>query len=267
MKNFCAARFDRGMGFGNRLFPWARCHLHSVDHHVPMLAPRWWWPPRVRPLLKELPPPGEIAGHLYIRGVRALPEYVGGMRRALIETTSRDEILVFRGEAGRLTELHGSESDLLAALQRICTVQRPLRTSYVGMHVRRGDFSGSARTPLSWFVGALRALRRKLQKDVPALVVSDGRAAALAELLAEPHTELVRTGVPLADLLALSGARVLLASGSSFSAWAAFLGGMPAVTESAHSLAWYGARSRNFLGHFDPAQDNSEFLRAAAAAF
>ncbi|HEX6066010.1 MAG TPA: hypothetical protein VFZ04_17375, partial [Longimicrobiales bacterium] len=114
---------------------------------------------------------------------------------------------------------------------------------------------------------ALRALRRMLQKDVPALVVSDGASAGLAELLAEPHTELIRTGVPLADLLSLSGARVLLASGSSFSAWAAFLGGMPAVTQSDHSLAWYGVRARSFLGHFDPAHDNAEFLRAAATAF
>src|SRR5688572_12833906 len=255
------------MGFGNRLFPWARCHLHSVEYHVPMLAPRWWWPPRVRPLLREFPPAGEVAGHLYIRGLRALPEYLSGMRRMLIETTSREEIVFFRGEEGRLGELHGNETELLTALQRICTVRLPLRVGYIGMHVRRGDFSSAARTPLSWFVASLRALRRKLRKDVPALVVSDGTAGGLAELLAEPQTQLIRTGVPLADLLALSDARVLLASGSSFSAWAAFLGGMPAVTERDHSLAWYGARARSFLGHFDPAHDNTEFLRAAAGAF
>ena len=255
------------MGFGNRLFPWARCHLHSIEHHVPMLAPRWWWPPRVRPLLKELPPAGEVAGHLYVRGLRALPEYVGGVRRTLIETTSREQIIFFRGEAGRLGELQGNESELLTALQRISTVRLAVRPNYIGMHVRRGDFSSAARTPLSWFVSAVRALRRKLGKEVPALIVSDSSAAGLAELLAEPNTELIRTGVPLADLLALSAARALLASGSSFSAWAAFLGGMPAVTQRDHSLAWYGARARSFLGHFDPAHDNSEFLRAAAAAF
>jgi hypothetical protein len=267
MERFCAARFERGMGFGNRLFPWARCHLHSVEHHVPMLAPRWWWPPRVRPLLKELPPPGELPGHLYVRGLRALPEYIGGARRMLLEATSPDDIRVFRGEAGRLADLHGNETELLTALQRICTTRFAVGQPYVAMHVRRGDFSDAARTPLSWFTAALRAIRRKLNADVPALVVSDGSAADLGEVLAEPHVELVRTGVPLADLLVLSRARVLLASGSSFSAWAAFLGGMPAVTQQAHSLAWYGARVRSFLGHFEPAHENDEFLRACAAAF
>jgi hypothetical protein len=255
------------MGFGNRLYPWARCHLHAVQHHMPMLAPRWWWPPRVRPLLEELPPAGEVPGHLYIRGLRALPAYIGGARRLLIETTSPDEILVFRGEDGRLADLHGNEAELMSALQRICTVRLPARAPYVGMHVRRGDFSDAARTQLSWFAGALRSVRRKLHQDVDAVVVSDGSARDLAELLAEPNVELVRTGVPLADLLVLAGARVLLASGSSFSAWAAFLGQMPAVTHRDHSLAWYGARAYGFLGHFDPAHENDEFLRAAAAAF
>jgi hypothetical protein len=267
LEKFCAVRFERGMGFGNRLYPWARCHLHSVQQHVPMLAPRWWWPPRVRPLLKELPPAGELPGHLYVRGLRALPEYVGGARRMLIEATSREEILVFRGEAGRLSDLHGNEAELLTAIERISTVRVPPRPPYIGLHVRRGDFSDAARTPLAWFVAALRAVRGTAGSGTPAVIVSDGAASDLGELLAEPHTELVRTGVPLADLLLLSRARVLLASGSSFSAWAAFLGGMPAVTHRDHSLAWYGARPRSFLGHFDAAHENAEFLRAAAAAF
>ena len=255
------------MGFGNRLYPWARCHLYSLEHHVPMLAPRWWWPPRVRPLLKDLPPVGELPGHLYLRGIRPLPEYIAGGRQLFIETTSPGDIHVFRGEEGRLTDLHGREAELLTALQRMCTTRLPASQPYIAMHVRRGDFSDAARTPLSWFASALQALRRKLRGDVPALVVSDGTAKDLGELLREPHVTLVRTGVPLADLLVLSGSRALLASGSSFSAWAAFLGGMPAVTQRDHSLAWYGARSRSFLGHFDPAQRNDSFLDAVAAAF
>ena len=255
------------MGFGNRLYPWARCHLYSLEHHVPMLAPRWWWPPRVRPLLKELPPAGELPGHLYVRGMRPLPEYVAGARRMFIETTSPGDIQVFRGEEGRLTDLHGREPELLTALQRMSTIRTQAFQPYIAMHVRRGDFSDAARTPLSWFASALQAVRRKLHGDVPALVVSDGSASDLRELLQEPNVRLVRTGVPLADLLVLAGARALLASGSSFSAWAAFLGGMPAVTHRDHSLAWYGARARSYLGHFDPALRNDSFLDVVAAAF
>ena len=103
--------------------------------------------------------------------------------------------------------------------------------------------------------------------EAHALIVSDAHTSELAPLLQEPRTHLVRTGAPLGDLLALAGARVLLASGSSFSAWAAFLGGMPAVTEPAHSLAWYGVPERSFLGHFHPDSDNDRLRAAVQDAF
>jgi hypothetical protein len=256
------------MGLGNRLYPWARCHLFSVLHDVPMLAPRWWWPPRVRPLLKELPPAAEFPGHLYVRGMQDLPEYVGGARRAWIEAWSRGNIREFRGEADRFQELHGHEAVLHTALQRISTARVQLPYKYIAMHVRRGDFSDAARTPLEWFRSGLRAIRDATSPDVEAVIVSDGTAADLALLLAEPRVRLVRTHVPLGDLLVLAGARVLLASGSSFSAWAAFLAGMPAVTHPAHSLEWFGVRARSYLGHYDAegGAKNYDFLQAAARA-
>lgn len=264
---YCAARFERGMGFGNRLYAWARCHLYARAHGVPMLAPHWWWPPRLRPLLKELPPMGEVAGHLYIRGVRPLPEYIVGARRLLIETMSRSRIRVFRGEAGRFDDLHGEESVLLRALTAMSTRSTPHALPYIALHVRRGDFSASARTPTQWFQAALRAVRSQAGQAVPAVIVSDSGAGELRTLLHEPAVTLARTGSPLADLLILAHSRVLLASGSSFSAWGAFLGGMPTVTQAGHDLAWFGVRPRTFLGHFDADASNDAFLTAAAAAF
>ena len=267
MQSYCAVRFTRGMGFGNRLYPWARCHLYARQAGVPMLAPYWWWPPRLGSLLKEPPAVAELPGNLYIRGMRALPAYIGGARRSVIEATSRGEIRVFRGEAGRLNDVQGGEAELLAALRAMSTRTMKVDTSYIGVHVRRGDFSAAARTPLAWFAGALRAVRAAVGREVVAIVVSDGKAGALHGLLREPAVTLARTGSPLADLLLLAGARVLLASGSSFSAWGAFLGGMPAVTQSQHSLAWFGLRAGGYLGQFEPQVGNREFLDAAAAAF
>jgi hypothetical protein len=268
LEKYCAAHFERGTGLGNRLYPWARCHLHTRATGIPMLAPHWWWPPRVRPLLQQWPPASELPGHLYLRGIRALPEYIGGARRLLIETTARADIRVFRGEAGRLADLDdGEAAGLLAALRHMNTRPLPGAATYVALHVRRGDFSDSARTPAEWFLAALRALRAEAGRELPAMIVSDSAAAGLTDLLREPAVELARTGSPLADLLVLAGARVLLASGSSFSAWAAFLGGMPAATAPPHSLAWFGVRARGYLGHFQPGGHNAAFLRAAVAAF
>lgn len=241
-----------------------------------MLAPRWWWPPRVRPLLKEFPPLGELPGHLYVRGMRALPEYVGSARRRLIEATAREQLEVFRGEAGRFRDIAGKQSVLFDALRGISTTNISAQDGYIGLHVRRGDFAvattqqlstgGALRTPTSWFRDTLRMIRRRIGTDVPARVLTDGRASDVAELLAEPNVTLVRTGAPLGDLLALAHARVLLASGSSFSAWACYLGGMPTATHPGQSVAWFGVPGEDFLGAFDPAAPSEGFLHAAAGA-
>lgn len=261
---YCAARFERGMGLGNRLYPWARCHLHSVQTGTPMLAPHWWWPPRVRPLFKELPSAVDFPGHLYVRGMRALPEYIDGMRRVVIETTSRGKIREFRGEGVRFQDLHGHERLLHAALRRISSSKVKLPPKYIAVHVRRGDFSDAARTPIEWFRDALRATRNAITNGIPAVVVSDGAVRDLVKLTNEPQVILVRTHVPLADMLVLAGGCVLLASGSSFSAWAAFLGGMPAVTQPGHSLEWFGVRPRTFVGNFAPGENNQAFLQVVA---
>jgi hypothetical protein len=199
--------------------------------------------------------------------MRALPEYIGGARRTVIEATSRGNILVFRGEAGRFTDLQGEHERLGQALRRMCTVRWQQEGAYIGLHVRRGDFNATARTPDDWFARSLQSLRARIGAQIPARIVSDSEDAGLQRLLREPNVTLTRTGAPLGDLLGLADARVLLASGSSFSAWAAFLGGMPAATQADHSLAWFGVQPRTFLGHFNPDEQSSDFLKAAAAAF
>ena len=235
-----------------------------------MLAPHWWWPPRVRPLLADFPPFAELPGHLYVRGMRALPEYISGVRRARIEATSSSRIDVFRFESARFAELTGHEDLLHETLRRICTVAVPAAVPVIGIHVRRGDFrmagltelqtEGAVRTPTTWFVATLRLIRQTIG-PLPARVVTDGREADIADLLREPDVQLVRTGAPLGDILTLSSARVLLASGSSFSAWAAFLGGMPTVSHPGQSLVWFGIEPRAHLGFFDPDDPDPSFLR------
>jgi hypothetical protein len=113
------------------------------------------------------------------------------------------------------------------------------------------------RTPVSWFSKALASLRQQLGRSTPAFVVSDGNRDDLAELLDEPAVQLVQTGSAIGDLLALSRARILLASGgSSFSAWAAYLGEIPSIAKPGQSLAWFKLAQANgaFVGEFTPGE-------------
>ncbi|MDQ6670038.1 MAG: alpha-1,2-fucosyltransferase, partial [Chloroflexota bacterium] len=147
--------------------------------------------------------------------------------------------------------------DVLLQDLRAMTRQRWLRRAdelgevSVGIHVRRGDFvearseedfilRGGIRTPMEWFVQSIRAIRKIRGYSVPALVVSDASDRALADLLQEERVARVDTGSAIGDLLVLSRAKLLIASGgSSFSAWAAFLGQMPTVSYPGQSLSWF----------------------------
>ena len=136
---------------------------------------------------------------------------------------------------------------------------------FIAMHVRRGDFrrattaedvakSDNVTTPIGWFVDTLRCVRAVLGETRLAIVTSDGSDAELAGLLSQENVIRADTGSAISDMLLLSRADVLLASGSSFSAWASFLGQMPTLTYPGQSLTrLFGLKSqRANLGEFCP---------------
>jgi hypothetical protein len=98
---------------------------------------------------------------------------------------------------------------------------------------------------------------------MPAFVVSDGRDEELADLLGEPHVRRAGIGSAIGDILLLSRARVIIGSGgSSFSAWASFLGERPIVTIPGQSPAWFHLQHANgaYVGDFDPDAPSPAFL-------
>ena len=138
----------------------------------------------------------------------------------------------------------------------------------IGINVRRAkDFSdrqgggsaipaGPVRTPLSWFVESLKVVRKIIGFPVRAYVVSDGTEKDLAPLLNLENITFIRPGCAISDLLALAKTKMLIASGgSSFSAWAGYLGQMPVISYPGHSLKWFKLKNTKgfFVGEFDPA--------------
>jgi Glycosyl transferase family 11 len=265
---YCGAVLPNA-GLGNKLFPWARCRVFSIEHGLQMLAPRWTqlkvgrlvrrdrdtrlyhnvFNPTVR---------GQISGpqawwlRLVTRRVVHEPED--------LHDTSVDprasKMVVFRGERDHFHALNGWDEVLLEEIRGMTRERWLGRVDevgdvIVGIHIRRGDFvearsendfilRGGIRTPIDWFVQSIVAVRTMLGYPVPALVVSDAPNSALADLLRQEAVTRADTGSAIGDLLVLSKAQLLIASGgSSFSAWAAFLGQMPTVSYPGQSLTWF----------------------------
>jgi hypothetical protein len=146
----------------------------------------------------------------------------------------------------------------------------------IGVNIRRGkDFKdatcaddylhkGAIRTPLAWFCRSIIRVRNLIGSSAPAIVVSDGTERDLAPVLALPNISILRPGCAISDLHVLARTRVLIASGgSSFSAWASYLGQIPTLTIPGQSLAWFELRLTNgaYLGGFDPDNPSPDIER------
>lgn len=300
-KIYCEPVFMHGTGLGNRLFIWAHCALFARDNQALMLAPNWAHLRRgaffrggieyskfLRKtlLLDNFARPRQLS-RLHTLFIRMNCRKIKAADQFVIDLPSKIECtLVEFGSAtpGRFDMLAGEHNYIDFALRSI-TKKKWLEeaevgsSTIIGINVRLGrDFSvaqapedfitrGCLLTPLDWYVDLLERIRR-IVGLVPVLVVSDGSAADLRPLLRLPNVRLFNGRSAISDLFALSSCRFLIGSGgSSFSAWAAFLGQRPIVTHAGQSLSWFGLdQAAPFVGTY-PGADVEElagFIRDQA---
>jgi hypothetical protein len=259
--------------------------VFSFTSKALMLSPRWAQL-KIGPALR-----GESDRRLYFNLFKPGADEVRGIKRLRLQMFSKREaedaraaengttvVKVFTGEQDRFQTLNGWDRFLGDELRAI-TKERWLRSAEtikdvpIGIHVRMGDFTPSEsdaelrlpqrRVPLKWFADSLRVIRETVGYSIPAILVSDGNEGELRALLHEENVSLVRTGSAISDLLILAKSKTLIASaGSSFGAWAAFLGQMPSIAHPSQSFDWFNLRNRNnyYVGGFDPASPEQVFL-------
>lgn len=287
-------RFVRQSGIGNRLFPWARAYLFAKDHEAKLIWPNWEHF-RLGALFKGGVSWRDFPGKIYLFGnFRPDHAYVSGLRKQIILRTgqkfaeldtleinernsSSSQIMVFDGDRNLFLDLAGSQVTLKSALLSIASPavisSLQIRLPPIALNIRRGkDFrdpqdpgefvtTGALRTPLKWFVMTLQRIRRLVGSEIGAFIVSDGDEADLNPVLSLPNTVHIKTTTALADLLLISQARLLIASGgSSFSAWGAFLSQAPTLCIPGQSFTWFGL-SADHVGVFDPLHSSDGELR------
>lgn len=281
-----------GLGLGNLLFPWARFMIATKEYRLRPIFPTWFQI-RFGPILRGekdkrfyhdlfCKPQGQIGGwrKLYLLsrlGRITEDEFLSNPQRF----SFRKAIIVFEGERDYFRPLQGWDQFLYKEI-RSMTDQRWLRRVDempdipIGIHVRRGDFcdpksmedfknKGALKTPLTWFIESLNLIRNVVNSSVQAFVVSDGTDGELRELLALKNIVRMTTGSAIGDLLALSTAKIFLSSGgSSFSAWASFLGQMPTISHPGQPLAWFNLINRKgyYIGEFNPSSPSPFFINS-----
>jgi hypothetical protein len=75
----------------------------------------------------------------------------------------------------------------------------------------------------------IEEVRAAAGKNLKAYIFSDGRDEELAPVLALPNVERITFGTSIGDIIGLSRTDLFIASGSSFSMWARYLGRMSCI--------------------------------------
>ena len=228
-------------GFCNMLNPWARAYLWARDNGASMLAPNWVKLLRIGPWLR-----GERDKRYYF-GMITNDGYISGLKKRLIllrhakinETDIRDKVrecvVIFSGQRNDLLDFPHQARALNGELNRIAapTIKSRLRElpqKFIGVHIRRGDFKIIGQTlPEDYYCTAI-SHAIKLQGNIPIIVCSDASETELSYLRQFSNLYVQENNPSLLDLLTLSRASCLVCTnGSSFSEWAAFLGGMQSI--------------------------------------
>ncbi len=262
---FASADVGRA-GLGNMLFPWARAEVFAKDNGCRMLAPRWTQP-KIGPLLRREKDlryyTGLFSSRGYVRGLARLLLQLRGRRieenaaigQANLEEVTEPTIVTFKGMSGDYETLYEHRDFVQQRLLEILSprvrslVENAPHRDYIGMHVRFGDKiplefgrpfpvpDWSSRLPLEWFIHCIKNIRGIMGSPLAIRVFSDAREGELAELLSLGDVSLAPKNPSIVDILLLARSRLLITTGSSsFSSWAAFLGGMPAVWYPQSSL-------------------------------
>jgi hypothetical protein len=121
-------------------------------------------------------------------------------------------------------------------------------SSFIAIHVRRGDFlnpiqhfkDGSGRNvnkaiELNWYLNAVHVVRSKYGK-LPVVCISDAKKEELKSLL-DLDDVMLQVEHPIVDLLTMSKAVAFVASGSTFSQWISYFGGMETWINK--DFTWY----------------------------
>ncbi len=242
-----------GPGLANLLFIYARAVVLAEHENAEVIWPTWK-SIKIGPWLRH-ESDKRFYGDLFIND----NSYVHGLRKVFLRLCTRYRITAieeslpvdWKGVAS-YSAFQASFEDILEERlmirERIFNILTPkckeaLCCDFqysINVHIRLGDFASApvadcsanvvnTRLPIEWYVKAIADIQNVLGNSVSFNIFSDGTDHELAPVLSLPNVHRVFYGNAMADMLALSQSKVIIASASSFSLWARFLGGSSCI--------------------------------------
>lgn len=240
-KDFYIIRIG-GLGLGNMLFTYAKAVLYARDHGARLIWPTWVSIPVGQILRRESNK--RFYHDLFQNRIGA----VSGFQKLRLLWTRKKDIAVMEGMEGEFEPIAGKENSeyLYRHFQTILQERNRKAMEFepgngICMHIRLGDFTrgteadlkaGNPNTsiPIEWYIDVIQQIRDAVSETLPVYIFSDGSREELQDILALPGVQQVTFGTAIGDILAMSKARLFVASGSTFSRWVRYLGRMNTIT-------------------------------------
>ena len=231
-----------GLGLGNMLFTYAKAVLYARDHGARLIWPTWVSIPVGQ--IRRRESNKRFYHDLFQNRIGA----VSGFQKLRLLWTRKKDIAVMEGMEGEFEPIAGKENSeyLYRHFQTILQKRNRKAMEFepgngICMHIRLGDFTrgteadlkaGNPNTsiPIEWYINVIQQIRDAVSETLPVYIFSDGSTEELQEILALPGVEQVNFGTAIGDILAMSKARLFVASGSTFSRWVRYLGRMNTIT-------------------------------------
>lgn len=225
-----------GAGLGNILFPWATALVYARNNNLQRIQTTW----------------KNIKIGTFLRKERDKRMYfdlftgkdgINGIKKFLLLNCS-NKVKMFSGDDRLFESFKNDHKFVKAELLKIINPHHLERANEfnrnsIAIHIRMGDFSTPGdekilregnwnyRLPLKWYKSVIEKIRKK--SNIPIYIFSDADDKDLKDVLALGNCKRAYFGSSISDMIALSNAKLLVASASTFSMWASFLGQIPTI--------------------------------------
>ena len=225
-----------GAGLGNILFPWATALVYAKNNNLQRIQTTWknlkigtfLRKERDKRMYMDL-----FTGDDGISGFKKFwllnftnqVKYFSDMD-SLFEPFKNDHVLV-KSELLNIISPHHVKKAM------------EFNNNSIAIHIRMGDFinpdnedvlrkgNWNYRLPIQWYKSIIEKIREV--SNIPIYIFSDADDEDLKDILELENCKRAYFGSAISDMIALSNARVLVSSSSTFSMWASFLGQIPTI--------------------------------------
>lgn len=238
-----------GAGLGNLLFTYTRALKLAKENGCEFVYPSWR-SVKVGPYLRH-----EKDKRFYGNLFKNNSGYVSGIKKSKllrfankkvvlneedVKNAPDGSLLIYKDFTMNFNGILDFRNDIKEDLIRNLNDKnrKPLTDDFsnvINVHVRLGDFNvankgqlagGANNTslPIEWYVNIIEQINAATDNKLIFNIFSDGTDEQLKPITAIKNTRRVFYGTSIADIVALSMSKVMIASGSSFSLWARYLG-------------------------------------------